>query len=62
MNGNSGWTMAASAHPTRLRTADPPALHRAALLDVEGILLRLPSRFKPDGEAMRYHRERVFAS
>jgi len=45
---------------SRLRTADPPPLHRSALLDMEGFQARLPSRFEPDREAMSYHRERVF--
>jgi hypothetical protein len=45
----------------RLRGGDPPVLQRQALLELEGRPLRLPGRFAPDGIAMDYHRERVFA-
>lgn len=45
---------------SRLRCADPPILHRQAFLEIEGRELRLPSRFAPDMEAVRYHREHVF--
>jgi len=44
----------------RLRVDDPPPLHRDGLLGIEGRSLAVPSRFAPDREALRYHRERVF--
>jgi putative restriction endonuclease len=34
--------------------------HRATFLAVEGHSIRLPSRFTPDPEALRYHRENIF--
>ena len=44
----------------RVRSDDPPLLHRMALLDLEGQKLRLPDRFAPDLAAMQYHREHIF--
>jgi putative restriction endonuclease len=45
---------------SKLRSVDPPILHRQAFLEIEGRKLRLPSRFAPDPKALRYHRENVF--
>ncbi len=51
-----------------LKTAPPgpigdlPPAHRRMFLDLEGTPLRLPERFRPDEEALRYHRETVFAA
>jgi predicted restriction endonuclease len=45
-----------------LRTVDHPSFHKQALLDFEGARLVLPTRFQPDPEAMRYHRENIFKS
>jgi putative restriction endonuclease len=44
----------------RLHVAHPTDIHRSALLDIEGRRLRLPSRFKPDPEALAWHRAHVF--
>lgn len=44
----------------RLRADDAPPFQREALLSLEGLRLRLPSRFAPDPDAMAYHREQVF--
>jgi len=44
----------------RLRDAERTPFHQYALLGLEGRKLRLPKRFAPDREAVRYHRERVF--
>lgn len=44
----------------RLRSPDPPILHRQAFLELEGRQLRLPSRFLPDPLALAYHRDHVF--
>jgi len=44
----------------RLRTGNPSPIHREALLAIEGRPIRLPTRYRPDAEAMAYHRERVF--
>jgi putative restriction endonuclease len=46
----------------RLRVDDPPPMHRQALLDIEGAPLAVPSRFGPDPEALKFHREHVFVS
>lgn len=45
----------------RLHVEDAPALHRSALLELEGKPLRMPYRFAPDEPAMAWHRERVFS-
>ncbi len=44
-----------------LRVANPPEVHRVALTAMDGAPIRLPSRFRPDPDALRYHREYVFA-
>lgn len=44
----------------KLAVADPPPLHRQALLQLAGTPLRLPYRFSPDPSALSYHREHVF--
>jgi predicted restriction endonuclease len=44
----------------RLRVARPTAIHRCALLDIEGRQLRMPSRFNPDPVALAWHRAHVF--
>jgi len=44
----------------RLRIADPPPLHRDALLVIHGQTLRSPYRFAPDAEAIAHHREYMF--
>jgi len=41
-------------------TDEPPELHRIGLLEIEGQPIRLPERFRPDPEALAYHRENVF--
>lgn len=45
---------------SRLRCADPPPLHRQALLEIAGQPLHLPDRFTPDASALAWHREHVF--
>ena len=44
----------------RLKTGDAPTFLRETLLNIEGELLRLPSRFGPDADAMAYHRRHIF--
>lgn len=44
----------------RLRSVNPPPLHREALLRLGGRQLNVPARFPPDPEALAYHREHVF--
>lgn len=44
----------------RVRLAQAPPVQRQILLEIEGTPLRLPERFKPDAEAMAFHREQVF--
>lgn len=45
-----------------LRMAKPPPIHKAALLDIEGRPIHLPTRYRPDPEALKYHREKVFVA
>lgn len=48
----------------RLHRTDPataPAAHLQMFLALEGTALQLPERFEPDPEALRYHRETLFA-
>lgn len=44
----------------RLKIDDPPPFHTRLLLDIAGKPLQLPDRFRPDLEAMEYHRRNVF--
>ncbi len=44
----------------RLRSRRPSSIHRVSLLEIEGQPLRPPTRFAPDPEAIRWHREHVF--
>ena len=44
----------------RVRSDDPPRLHRQALIDLEKQNLRIPDRFAPDPLAMASHREHIF--
>jgi predicted restriction endonuclease len=43
-----------------LKIENPPPLHVATLLSLEGQPLTLPDRFPPDREALAWHREVVF--
>lgn len=54
---DASWRLVVSS---RLKTADPPIIQQQALLDVEGLALRMPERFAPDPEAMAHHREQIF--
>ncbi len=44
----------------QLFTKNPSQLHKVALLEIEGQKIKLPERFKPDCEALDYHRNRIF--
>lgn len=44
----------------RLRIPQPSALHRLALLEIDGQPIARPSRFLPDPAALEYHRTAVF--
>jgi predicted restriction endonuclease len=44
----------------QLQIENPPPLHTATLLSLEGRPLTLPDRFPPDREALAWHREVVF--
>ena len=44
----------------QLFTKKPSDLHIASLLDIEGGKIKLPERFKPDTEALEYHRNKIF--
>ncbi len=44
----------------RLKSKKAAPFHREALLSIDGRKLRAPTRFSPDFEALRYHRERIF--
>jgi putative restriction endonuclease len=46
----------------RLRVGKPTTIHREALLAIDGHPLRLPSRFKPDLDALLWHRQHVFVA
>lgn len=46
----------------RLQTEDAPPLHSEALIALEGRELRPPVRFKPDAEALAWHRANVFCA
>jgi predicted restriction endonuclease len=43
-----------------LQIENPPPLHTATLLALEGRPLTLPDRFPPDRKALAWHREVVF--
>jgi len=45
-----------------LRIKNPPELHQVALLEIEGVKIRIPRRFTADPEAISYHRENIFQS
>lgn len=45
----------------RIKKTNPPRLHKAAFLDLEGERIYLPGRFLPNGECLKYHRTSVFA-
>ena len=45
-----------------LKQKQVPALQKQAFIDLEGQVLRLPSRFAPDTAALEFHRTRVFQS
>jgi len=44
----------------RLHVGNPSEIHRAALLNIEGQRLRLPTRYAPDPQALEWHRQHVF--
>lgn len=44
----------------RVHQKRPNEMHRVSLLEIEGRKMLLPERFRPDGEALAYHREHVF--
>lgn len=46
----------------RVRVREPGDVHRAALIEIEGAVLRAPTRFGPDAEALAYHRSEVFVA
>lgn len=46
----------------KLEVADPSPTHQAALLNLKGRNLTLPSRYHPDPKALEWHRERVFTA
>jgi len=39
---------------------DPPKFHHVGLLEIENRPIRLPERFRPDADALAYHRENIF--
>ena len=43
-----------------LKIDKPSPLHSSTLLDIEGLTLRLPDRFRPDEATFAFHREHVF--
>jgi putative restriction endonuclease len=45
----------------RVKTENVSELHEVGLLKIEGRRIVLPERFRPDAEALEYHREKVFA-
>lgn len=45
-----------------LRKGKPGKIQQVALLAIEGVRIRLPSRYRPDPVALRWHQENVFDS
>jgi putative restriction endonuclease len=45
----------------RAIVADPPEVHRVALVQASGQALTMPERFQPDRSALRFHRQNVFS-
>ncbi len=46
----------------QLFTKKPSNLHKIGLLDIHGKKINLPERFKPDADALDYHRNQIFLS
>ena len=46
----------------RLRHKSPTAVHKIALLDLEGARIELPQRFPPKEECLEHHRKSIFQS
>lgn len=44
----------------QLFTKKPSQLHKVGLLEIQGQKITLPERFKPDSEALDYHRNQIF--
>jgi putative restriction endonuclease len=44
----------------KVRIVDAPKLHKVGLLEIEGKKIRLPDKFRPDPEALSYHRQNIF--
>jgi len=45
---------------SKVKVREASKLHKVGLLEIEGQMLRLPDRFRPDPVAFTYHREKVF--
>lgn len=44
----------------QVKVTEAPKLHRVGLLEIEGHMITLPDKFRPDQVALAYHREKVF--
>ena len=44
----------------KVKVIDAPKLHRVGLLEVEGQVIAIPNKFRPDQVALAYHRDRIF--
>ena len=42
------------------KVIDAPKLHRVGLLEIEGQVIAIPDKFRPDQVALAYHRDRIF--
>jgi len=44
----------------QVKVAEAPKLHRVGLLEIEGHVITLPDKFRPDQVALAYHRKKIF--
>lgn len=45
---------------SQLKINEPSPLHRSTLVEIEGLPLNLPQRFRPDETTFAFHREHIF--